>query len=224
VRDTVSCQLLQRDVTDKCDMKPEESCKSKLEVESDPAWQCDRNTYFADLNSYPCRDDFRMWPLPVWDVRWEDNTSTANVTRYDYGLVRQDGHLVPRDKRVHTMQRRGQLCSQIHKCTFTCFKYNRDPYDRACRFDAHLWSSSLHMHEEVTIVRDRDRRSRVRVRALPSRNNHHVNNNFVCPSIPLALSSGNVDIKILPDTQHGAAEYVCRCAYFLNMMYADVLQ
>jgi hypothetical protein len=150
----------------------------------------------------------------VWDVRWENNTSAANVTRFDYGLYRKDGLLVPRDKRVHTMQRRGQLCSQIHKCTFTCWKYNRDPYDRTCRFDADKWSTSLHMHEEVTIVKDRDRRSRVRVRALPSRNNHFVNNNFVCPSLPLGLCSGNVDIKILPDTKHGAAEYCCRCVFF----------
>ena len=213
VHDTVSCRLLPRGVADKSDMKLRESCESKLELESDPAWQCERNEYFSDLHTYPCREEFRMWPLPVWDVQWEANTATTNVTRYDYGLFRQDGHLVPRDKRVHTLQRRSQLCSQVHKCTFTCFKYNIDPYDRTCRFDANLWPSPLHMHEEVTIVRDRDRRSRIRVRALPSRNNHHINNNFVCPSIPIALSCGNVDVKILPDTQHGAAEYVCRYAY-----------
>lgn len=210
VQDTSSCRLHPRQEWDTSDMQAGETPESKATVENDPEWRCDRNTYFKDLSTHPCRPMFRMAPLRLRPC--VNMPVPPPVRRYDYGLKRSNdtGLLVPRDRRIYTKHRRFQMASQVHKCTFTCWKYNNNPFDRfTCRFESHLWSSASHMHDDATILRDRDRKGRVRVRVLPPRNNHHVNNHMVCPSVAMALGCSNMDIQAIVDGQHGTAEYCC---------------
>lgn len=194
---TITCNLLPRLPDDVSDLVAGEDVACAQRREAEPDWAPERNEYFSDLRTNPCRLPFSAYSRDI---------SAANPSaELDFGL---NADLTPRDPRVHVRKRRGSLISNIHGCTFTCWKYNKIPMDRTCRFESDKWGTPLHMHLDATIVKDRDRRNRVRVRVLPPRNNAHMNNTFVSPLIPFATNLANHDVKMV-DNEHGAAEYCC---------------
>jgi hypothetical protein len=93
----------------------------------------------------------------------------------------------------------------MHRCCFTCFKYCKDA-NNICRF-SFPWPKLLENSctNEVTIVKDRDRKQRVRLRIIPERNNAHLNQTFQSPLL-ICAHGGNSDIQYIMNS-HGAAEY-----------------
>jgi hypothetical protein len=105
---------------------------------------------------------------------------------------------------VQILSRRLQIANQIHRCCPTCFKYRRDR-NLICRF-CFPWEKDVNSSAtDVTILKDRDKKQRVRLRIIPERNNANLNSTFVSPLINCA-HGGNSDIQFIMNT-HGAAEY-----------------
>ena len=108
------------------------------------------------------------------------------------------------DPIVQAISRRLQIANQIHRCCFTCFKYCPDD-EKVCRF-CFPWSENVNSStSDVVILKDRDKKNRVRIRLIPERNNGNLNATFVSPLINCA-HGGNSDIQFIMNT-HGAAEY-----------------
>ena len=108
------------------------------------------------------------------------------------------------DIRVQILARRLQLAKQMHNCCFTCFKYCKDN-ENICRFCFPWPEGQNSSSTDVTILKDRDKKQRVRLRVIPERNNAHVNATFYSPLINCA-HGGNSDIQFIMNS-HGAAEY-----------------
>jgi hypothetical protein len=77
---------------------------------------------------------------------------------------------------VKTLYRKQQLCNQMHECCFSCWKYDR--ICKICRFN-YPYCIECCDNKTTTIKVDKDKRNRKRVRALPPRNNAHINNVYV---------------------------------------------
>ena len=230
----MTCNLLPRRPTDFSDMAPEESIQERIGREAASDWMpTDHRTYFAAnqnrydehnhpinmnpyLSKHPCREPFSRDPMPHLPHTASDSATTDRIVRrkLDFSLVRDptsnidNAQWVPRDDRVCGMTRKGQIASQMHRCTFTCWKYNRYPGQRQCRFEGDKWDDPVHFHENTIIHRDTDARNRVRIRVLPPRNNTHLNNTFVSPLVTAAMSQCNRDIKMV-ENEYGQVEYVC---------------
>ena len=103
--------------------------------------------------------------------------------------------------------RNWQLANQCHSCRKTCFKYDKhpDPNKRLCRFNYPF--DQLHHYNHAQIFVDRDRKSRVRMRVLPRRNNSYVNNCYVDAALCL-FHGGNLDVQFVANDV-GAGEYTC---------------
>ena len=93
------------------------------------------------------------------------------------------------DIRVQILARRLQLANNENICRY-CFPWP----------EGQNGSST-----DVTILKDRDKKQRVRLRVIPERNNAHVNATFYSPLINCA-HGGNSDIQFIMNS-HGAAEY-----------------
>ena len=76
------------------------------------------------------------------------------------------------DCQVQTRYRRLQLANQIHRCCFTCFKYITYG-ENVCRFHFPWEEGKLSSSTDITILTDRDKKKRVRLRLIPERNNAH---------------------------------------------------
>ena len=111
------------------------------------------------------------------------------------------------DTRVHKQYRSLQIANQCHRCCFTCFKYC-SKHDQVCRF-GFPWLSKDCTFGPI-ILKDRDKKSRVKINVLPQRNNAHINTTLFNPLLCLALGS-NHDIQYIGNTV-GAAEYVASYA------------
>ena len=152
-------------------------------------------------NSRNQKSLYNWSPLPQYLIDAEDPRREAfnpllNYTRNTNGQFN--------DIRVQILARRLQLANQIHNCCFTCFKYCKDN-EQICRF-CFPWPEGQHSSSiDVTILKDRDKKQRVRLRVIPERNNAHVNATFFSPIINCA-HGGNSDIQFIVNT-HGAAEY-----------------
>lgn len=109
--------------------------------------------------------------------------------------------------RVQNQYRSLQIANQFHRCCFTCFKYFHR-HDKVCRF-GFPWSSKDCVFGRI-IVRDRDKKSRVRVSVLPQRNNAYLSGRLFNPLITIA-HGGNHDLQYICNTV-GAAEYVASYA------------
>lgn len=105
---------------------------------------------------------------------------------------------------VQSLSRRLQLANQIHRCCFTCFKYCKDA-DNICRFCFPWPQNENSAANDVMIVKDRDKKHRVRLRIIPERDNAHLNPTFHSPLL-ICAHGGNCDIQYIMNT-HGAAEY-----------------
>ena len=139
--------------------------------------------YFTDAEN-PCRASFD----PSWDYE---------------RLCNRDFH----DDRVQNQYRSLQIANQFHRCCFTCFKYCYR-HDKVCRF-GFPWTSQDCVFGPL-IVKDRDKKSRVRVSVLPQRNNAYLNGTCFNSLIAIA-HGGNHDLQYIGNTV-GAAEYVASYA------------
>ena len=108
------------------------------------------------------------------------------------------------DIAVQIRCRRLQIANQIHRCCFTCFKYCKDA-NNVCRFCFPWPQNENSSRTDVTILKDRDKKHRVRVRLIPERNNGNINSTYTSPLINCA-HGGNSDIQFIMNS-HGAAEY-----------------
>ena len=118
---------------------------------------------------------------------------------------------------VQLRYRQLQIANQLHECCFTCWKYNKFG-DKSCRshfpvqadprdgldglLTCNLGDS---WQNECTIVKDRDKKNRVRARVLPERNNAHLNGSYKNVLL-FCAHGGNVDCKYISNA-FGAGLY-----------------
>jgi hypothetical protein len=114
--------------------------------------------------------------------------------------------------------RKWQIANQMHDCTFTCWKFCKWWEDKQCRF-MYPVDETLCSNCDVTINVTRDRKKRVRVKAMAPRNNGHLNNCPVSPLLALA-HGGNIDVQYI-HSPYGAAEY---CSSYCSKAEAPDLQ
>ena len=168
----------------------DQNLQPKLSVEYDESIEYDETTYdfnsgldyFPDF-SHPCREQF---------------PSEWNFKRH------RDGTFA--DTRVQERYRQIQLASQMHQCRKSCYKYCKSYAPKICRYNfPYQENSPITSRTECVISSYHDSKKRRKVRALPPRNNGHLNNTFVSPLLTIG-HGGNHDLKYISNTI-GAAEY-----------------
>lgn len=180
INGTVSARLVVRHGDDKNELPIDAiDQKNQLDEEEKYNW-LPKKEYITDGDD-PRRDDFD----PLLDYERSESG--------DFN-----------DPSVQTKFRRLQIANQMHDCCFTCFKYCIGP-DKICRFCFPWTEGEKSNNNDVTILKDRDKKQRVRLRIIPMRNNAHINPSFVSPLITCA-HGGNSDIQFIMNS-HGAAEY-----------------
>jgi hypothetical protein len=144
------------------------------------------STYFEDEND-PRRDHFD--PTLDYTRQYDENHITNG--KID-------------DSRTQVKYRRFQLANNMHRCCKTCWKYNPKT-DKHCRFNFPYIECSENCTKHVTVLTDRDKRSRIRHKVKAARNIGNINSTYFNPLIPIA-HGGNVDVGYI-DNLAGAAEY-----------------
>ena len=113
-----------------------------------------------------------------------------------------------------------QLANQLHRCRQSCYKYWNHVGERKCRYEYDVKEVAANnygriksklrnpLHTYCQIVKDRDRRNRVRIQGFVPRNNGNLN---PCPKNPLQVLThrGNSDLKLITG-QDGAIQYVSK--------------
>ncbi len=189
VRSVSTAVLVPRDLSDNEDLpaKTSEAEKQRL-AEQKYDFNLNRPEYFKD-ETFPCRKRFSAKDRCFWYNK---------VTGY-----------IP-NKEVRRQFRRLQLANQMHKCRDpSCYKYCKHGQARICRYEfpkTPLKGNTLN----AIILKDRDRKSRIRIRVMPPRNNANLNAGSANPLIVLA-TRGNHDIQFVNNTS-GGAEYVSKYA------------
>lgn len=107
-----------------------------------------------------------------------------------------------RSQKVQSHYRRLQLANQMHNCCFTCWKYCSDCI---CRFGFPFVKGNNNSDTDSCIQTDRDKKSRIRIKVNPPRNNANLNVSYHDPLLTIA-HSGNVDLQFILNLV-GAAEY-----------------
>ena len=180
LKKTVTAKLIPRHTSDTNDL-PDEICDHEQRIREEKQYNWTPHAdYFEDAND-PRRKSFD--PL----------------LNYSRTLL---GNYV--DPIVQACSRRLQIANQIHRCCFTCFKYC-PAEGKVCRFCFPWPENDKSSATDVVILKDRDKKNRVRIRLIPERNNGNVNATFVSPLINCA-HGGNSDVQFIMNT-HGAAEY-----------------
>jgi hypothetical protein len=158
-----------------------------LSKEATYSYVFDRNT--LDDKTHPCRQRFV-------------------AINKDFSFNKKSGKIY--DKDVQRWYRRLQLHNQMHVCKASCHKYCRSNEQKICRYEFPRSKRQVGSENCAVISKGRDRRSRVRTRIDPPRNNANLN---VCAASPLMFcgSRGNQDIQYLA-TKSGGAEYVSKYA------------
>jgi hypothetical protein len=180
IQKTVSAILIPRHHLDKNEL-PDHGNDRLLRIQEECMydWKPHKN-YFTDADD-PRRDAF---------------DPTLNYNRNADGSFE--------DPRVQTICRRLQISNQMHDCCFTCFKYCMDE-NKICRF-CFPWPKDVNSSStDVIVVKDRDKKHRVRLKVVPQRTNANLNPTFQSPLINCA-HGGNSDIQYIMNS-HGAAEY-----------------
>jgi hypothetical protein len=176
INKTVTAKLTPRINKDDLDGSPAEI--SELEYNEEQYEWNKPNDYFKD-EKHPSR-----LPFPQnWDFHRND-----------------DGAF--RDEEVQVHYRRIQLANQMHTCCFTCWKYCSDCI---CRFGFPFTQNENNSENDSCIQTDRDRKSRVRTRVNPMRNNGNINVTYLDPLLTIA-HGGNQDLQFILNLV-GAAEY-----------------
>jgi hypothetical protein len=110
------------------------------------------------------------------------------------------------DSVVRNLFRRWQLACQMHRCTFSCWKYcGFGP--KVCRYNYPMLKEN-HSDQSSTIVSKLDNRRRKNTRVHPPRNNAHLNAHPSSALLCLACR-GNSDLKYIDDG-NGGPEYCCK--------------
>jgi len=141
----------------------------KVMDETEYSWQVPKD-YHDD------RSDPRRARLDVtWDYSYDD-TGEFNC------------------KNLKRHYRRLQIANQMHSCCFTCWKYEAGGA-KVCRF-CYPWKIDDVDDSYCKIIADRDRKCRVRVRAVPPRNNAYMN---ASPKSLLLCTAhgGNIDLQYI---------------------------
>lgn len=180
IRTTITAKLTERHPDDNSDLPIDLADQTQRRHEEEQYDWTPHAQYFTDEND-PRRDPF-------------DPSLNYNLT--------PTGKFV--DKRVQIRTRRLQIANQIHRCCSTCFKYCKDGKN-ICRFCFPWKQNGSSNSDDVTILKDRDKKHRVRVRLIPQRNNGNINQTYISPLINCA-HGGNSDIQFIMNA-HGAAEY-----------------
>ena len=138
--------------------------------------------YFPDSRN-PCREQF---------------PSDWNFKRH------RDGTFA--DTRVQERYRQIQLASQMHQCKKSCYKYCKSYAPKICRYHfPYQENSQITSRTECVISSYYDSKKRRKIRALPPRNNGHLNNTFACPLLTIGHGE-NHDLQYISNII-GAAEY-----------------
>lgn len=181
-------------------------------------------TVTASLESRPCNDcseiDKDLSPAEQQQTMLEESDYNFNIPWEGYFDDKSDPRCAPFETQesfarkpdgtfqsaaVHSMYRRLQLANQMHRCTKTCFKYLLQHEEQVCRFGFPFKQGEKTSMHNTTFREERDKRSRMRMYALPKRNNAYVNNTAMSPLLAIA-HGGNHDIKYI-DCPYGTAEY-----------------
>lgn len=180
IKNTISAKLITRHETDNNEL-PDDTTENAQRRHEEQHYDWTPHTqYFSDRND-PRKETFNP----------ELNYASLAAQQYE-------------DLAVQILSRRLQIANQIHRCCPTCFKYCKD-FNMACRF-CFPWAKDINSSAtDVTILKDRDKKHRVRLRIIPERNNANLNSTFVSPLINCA-HGGNSDIQFIMNS-HGAAEY-----------------
>ena len=109
------------------------------------------------------------------------------------------------DADVQNRYRNYQLANQMHRCTFSCFKYCRPCHRKVCRHEFPHEQEGPSKPNEAVIVSSYDRKKRRRINVLPARDNGNINRTFFDPLLTLT-HAGNHDCQYISN-KHGAAEY-----------------
>ena len=188
---TLTANLLGRGDGDESHMENEINKEEFLALEMLPEYSPEPHQLFAHKNSKV--DDPRMLPFDA---------------TLDY-RINEDKQ--PKDRRVHKLCRNLQLGSFMHRCCFTCYKYNRKVrgvHEKTCRFSfPKNWISSEAICKEIINLRNGKRRTRVEA----PRNNHFLNSSMIDPLYHLG-HGGNYDMQVLKGNVRGCAEYVASYA------------
>eukprot|EP01034_Spumella_vulgaris_P024801 gene24801-31181_t len=155
--------------------------------ETEPNFNPDRATYFQDA-THPGRQRF---------------TAVGRDFRYN----KRTGKIV--NLKVQSLYRRLQIANQLHSCRNSCYKYCKYGAVKKCRygFPKPVLEGNT---EHAVIRREKDRRSRLRIKVEPARNNRNLNVSSTNPLIALACR-GNHDIQYMANS-FGGAEYVSKYA------------
>lgn len=180
IRRTVTAKLIQRHSTDENELPPQSNDRIQRINEETQYDSAPHKLYFDDTT----------------DPRRLNFNPTLNYNRNDQGYFN--------DELVQSLSRRLQLANQIHRCYFTCFKYCKDA-NNICRFCFPWPKNENSLSNDVTILKDRDKKHRIRLRIIPERDNAHLNPTFYSPLL-ICGHGGNCDIQYIMNT-HGAAEY-----------------
>ena len=133
----------------------------------------------------------------MWQVGNDYQTDSGDPRRrrldstWDFSRD-ETGEFICNDFQRH--YRRLQIANQMHRCCFTCWKYEAGG-KKVCRF-CYPWEVNLVNQDFCTIISDRDRKHRVRVRAVPPRNNAYLNPSPT--SLLLCVAhGGNIDVQYI---------------------------
>ena len=126
-----------------------------------------------------------------------------------------------KDATVQRQYRRQQLHSQMHHCTFSCFKKCKPGHPRICRF--HFPQVSLPNNTLLTVVSSfADFRGRKRFNIAPPRNNCFINQHIKSP-LGFLCNNSNSDLKKI-DAKTGSAVYASQYSSKADQPDSDVLQ
>lgn len=181
VERVATARLLTRASADHSELPDDATSAYRVEQEREWGFNLDRPSYFADVSA-PARKRFKA-----------DGSG--------YGINSATGEILDPD--IQVLYRRLQLANQMHRCRKSCYKYCRKN-QFICRYD--FPREPVDGNEtRAVIVEDRDRRSRIRTRVLPPRNNANLNSHLKEPLCFIA-GKGNQDIQYIQNTT-GGAEY-----------------
>jgi len=205
IANTITANLVERGHSDESDLKGDEYDKDiqmleELDFDFSPSKDYFHNAHIICNGSQATEevtlDENDPRRLPFDESLNYRRTIKTTMT----GEILED---VFEDPRVQTQYRRLQLANQMHECCFTCFKYCQTN-KKVCRFNF-PWSRQTSDSSNAVIFKDRDKKSRIRIRAFPPRNNANLNVTAVDPLLVIA-HGGNHDLQYV-DNAFGAAEY-----------------
>lgn len=167
----ITALLATRDPEDYSDIAADTDVERDKKVmdETEYSWQVPKN-YHDDLS-----DPRRARLNPNWDYSYDET-----------------GEFTCKNFKKH--YRRLQIANQMHSCCFTCWKYEAGGA-KVCRF-CYPWKIDDVDATQCKIIADRDRKSRIRVRAVPPRDNAYLN---ASPTSLLlcAAHGGNIDLQYI---------------------------